>query len=54
MKTLYHSQRSDCEVRLIWCITNWTFGIYAGKLSRSRIYGIDLGPLEFSVKRSRR
>jgi hypothetical protein len=38
--------------QVTWCWTNWTFGVYSVKLSRSqRAYGIDFGPLEIIWRR---
>lgn len=38
------------QVRLSW--TNWTFGVYWGKIGRKYMIGIDLGPLEIVRVRS--
>lgn len=32
------------QVTLSW--TNWTFGVYWGKIGRKYMIGVDLGPLE--------
>lgn len=34
------------QVTLSW--TNWTFGVYWGKVGRKYMIGIDVGPLEIS------
>lgn len=45
--------RRRCEITWSW--TNWTFGIWSarpiryGKVSDSRFWGIDLGPLEIKL-----
>lgn len=32
--------------KIKWTWTNWTFGVWFGRVGRRQLWGIDLGPLE--------
>lgn len=39
------------DAYLTWHWTNWTFGVWWGRLSTGASGGVDLGPLEFTVRK---